>query len=68
MDLKTQDNYNLEILINDGTNINKLTYENSKIHIGANHIIVSTEKDGYTVSDVYQLNKVKSYKILNNDN
>ena len=60
--------HNIEILINDGTNINKLVYKNSIIHIGANHIIISTDKDGYTVSDVHQLNKVKSYKILDNDN
>jgi hypothetical protein len=65
--MKTKEKYSndcihsIEILINDGTNINKLTYKNSKIHLGANHIIISTKKDGYTVSDVYQLNKVKSY-------
>ena len=60
--------HDIELLINDGTNINKIVYENSAIHIGANHIIISTDKDGYTVSDVHQLNKVKSYKILDNDN
>ena len=68
MDTKITEYYNIELLINDGNNINKIVYENSIIHLGANHIIVSTEKDGYTVSDVYQLNKIKSYKILNNDN
>lgn len=68
---KNMDTYTIEILIKDNLkseNINKLTFINSNFFLSSNHIIISTPKENYTISNVYNLNNVKSYKILKNDN
>jgi len=65
------DTYTIEILIKDefnGENINKIIFKDSNHILSSNHMIISTPKDNHTISTVYNLNNIKSYKILKNDN
>lgn len=60
--------YNIELLIKNDSNVNKVTFENSIYRLTSNHIIISTPQENYTINNVYNLDKIKSYKILDNDN
>jgi hypothetical protein len=65
---KKEDIYTIELLIKDDLNVNKLTFKDSNHRLTSNHIIISTPKGNHTINNVYNLNNVKSYKILENDN
>jgi hypothetical protein len=59
-----QPNHCVEILlINDGS-IDKLEFKNSRLTLTSNHIIITTDNDNYSISNVYKLNKIKSYKTF----
>ncbi len=60
--------YIIELLLINDSNVNKLTFEDSVYILSSNHIIISTPQENYTINNVYNLNNVKSYKILENDN
>ena len=52
----------IELILKDGANQVKITYDKAAMLISGNHLILMTSDKGYQKGDIYNLNDVKSYR------